>query len=79
MTKLWEKWLVFNVNQLLRHMSVALATWLGTGVNNGQIDWGDLWAALVAGAIIPTVIAMCKKGIPASESDIENEEEVKTN
>ncbi len=77
MTKLYEKWILFNVNQLMRHMSVALATWLGQGIVEGKINWNSMWVALVAGAFFPTLILFLGKGIPTSEDDLKDETETK--
>lgn len=51
----WSKWGLDFFTSLGRHIGTAGMTWLGLGLNNGKVDWHDLWIALLTGAILPTV------------------------
>lgn len=60
----------------MRHMSVAISTWLGVGfAENGKIHWHELYIAILAGAFFPTLIAFLSKGIPMKNSDVEDTDE----
>jgi hypothetical protein len=67
MNAIYKRWLLLNVNQLMRHMAVALTTWAGTSVADGKIIWKGLGAAILFGAFIPTFTAFLAKGIPGAD------------
>ena len=60
----WEKWLYFNLDMFVRHIGTAGLVWAGVSLNHGAIQWRDLWAALLSGAILPTVFTILQKGLP---------------
>lgn len=51
----WNKWGRDFFASLGRHIGTAGMTWLGLGVKDGQIEWHNLWLALITGAVLPTV------------------------
>ena len=63
----WEKWGLDFYQSLGRHVGTAGMTWLGLGVKGGKLDWSDLWVALLAGAILPTVFTFIQQPVPVEE------------
>lgn len=57
----WSKWGRDFFSSLGRHVGTAGMTWLGLGVKNGMVDWHDLWAALLCGAVLPTIFTFLQK------------------
>lgn len=51
----WQKWGLSFWQSLARHIGTAGMTWLGLGVKDGKVDWGNLWVAILVGAVLPSV------------------------
>ena len=65
MNIIYKRWLLLNLNQLMRHTGVALTTWAGTGlVEQGRVNLHSLWIAFLAGAFFPTLAAFMSAGLP---------------
>lgn len=54
MSKNWSKWGHEFFKSLGRHIGTAGMTWLGLGIKDNQIEWHNLWTALLIGAVLPT-------------------------
>ncbi len=63
----WDTWLYFNADMFMRHVGTAGLVWCGLEVKHGKIDWSDLWASLLVGAIVPTLFTIFSRGLPKIE------------
>ena len=73
MSKLnWHKWGLTFFQSLFRHIGTAGMTWLGLGVKDGQVEWRNLWVALLVGAILPTFFTFLQNS-PIPEEEIEEQ------
>lgn len=73
----WSKWGRDFFASLGRHIGTAGMTWLGLGVKDGRIEWGNLWAALIIGAILPTVFTFLQTS-PVPEDEPAKDEKTTT-
>lgn len=66
----WSKWGYDFFASLGRHIGTAGMTWLGLGIQNNRIDWKDLWVAIVAGGILPTIFTFLQSfPVPPDEDN----------
>lgn len=62
----WDRWLYLNADMFLRHIGTAGLVWGGVSLTHGKVNWHDLWASLLSGAILPTVFTILQKGLPGT-------------
>lgn len=63
----WDKWLYLNADMFLRHIGTAGLVWGGVSLTHGAVNWKDLWASLLSGAILPTIFTILQKGLPGTQ------------
>lgn len=62
----WDRWLYLNADMFLRHIGTAGLVWGGVSLTHGAVNWKDLWASLLSGAILPTIFTILQKGLPGT-------------